>query len=85
MKGVAGFRQHKTITGVSGTLGAQYTTTEVTNSTGDDILFYVNDFPGGGHPASDGIPIKAGTTRIIPMIIYNFTSSGIVTVVAYGM
>lgn len=85
MIGVAGFRSHKVLVGTEGTLGTQYSLIEVTNGTGADVLFYLNDFPESGHPATDGIPIKAGTTRVIPMICHNFTASGIVTVVAYGM
>ena len=85
MLGVAGFRQHKVITGTSGVLGTQYIYTEVTNNTGADVLLYLNDFPEGGHPATEGIPIKAWTTRPIPMKCHNFTASDVVTVVAYGM
>ena len=85
MRGLAGFRQHKVIIGTSGSIGTPYIYMEVTNDTGADVLFYLNDFPEGGHPATDGIPIKAGTTRSVPMECYNFTASGTVTVVAYGM
>jgi len=85
MLGVAGFRQYKVIVGAVGTLGTQYAYIEVTNDTGADVLLYLNDFPEGGHPATDGIPIKAGTTRPIPVTCYNFVASGTVTVVAYGM
>ena len=80
----AGFRSHKVVTGTSGTLGTQYLHIEVTNDGGSAILFYPNDFPEQGRPATEGIPVKAGATRIIPMTCYNFTASGTVTVVAYG-
>lgn len=88
MKGVAGCRDVLVITGVSGNIGAQYIYVEVTNNTGVDILFYPNDFPSQGHATSGdikyGIPIKVGTTREIPMTVYNYTASGVVTIVAYA-
>jgi hypothetical protein len=89
MKSVVGCRSVKVLAGVtSGTLGGQYILSEVTNAGASDVLFYPNDFPNQGHPANgvpdQGIPIKAGETRVIPMIIYNFTTTGKVTVVAYG-
>ena len=85
MKGLAGCRQCEVLTDVtSGTLGAQYIYAEVTNDGATDVMFTViNDFStASGAPQS--IPIKAGTTRDIPMLIYSFTASGPVTVVAYG-
>lgn len=57
---------------------------EVTNDTGDTVYFNVNDNTEGGHPGTK-IPIKAGTTRAIPMAIYTFEASDTVTVVSYGM
>lgn len=57
---------------------------EVTNKTGVDIDFLVNDYPGQG---SNGvsIPIPANSTRQIPLQLYKFKATGVVTVVAYGM
>lgn len=57
---------------------------EVTNDTAGTVKFYPNQFEGQGHKG-DGIPIKAGQTRIIPMAVYNFKADGVVTVVAYRM
>jgi hypothetical protein len=57
---------------------------EVTNNGAEDVEISLNDFSFQGHPASEGIPIKAGTTRNIPMRVYNFKATGAVTVVAYS-
>jgi hypothetical protein len=89
MKGVAGCRSVLVLPAANaGTLGTQYIYVEVTNDTASDIIFYPNDFGSQGHPAaglvSQGIPIKAGTTREIPMAVYNYTATGNVTVVAYA-
>ncbi len=86
MRGAAGFRYHKTLSNVtSGDLGTQFLVVEVTNGGITDVLFYGNDFTEQGHPPGEGIPIVAGTTREIPLTIYNFKASGPVTVVAYAM
>ncbi len=60
-----------------------YVYAEVTNDTQATVYFEVNGNPQGGHPGSK-IPIKAGTTRAIPMALHTFKASGVVTVVAYG-
>lgn len=85
-KGVAGLRAVKVLTNVtSGTLDAMKVVyMEVTNSGAVDVTISVNDFTAQGHPPSEGIPVLAGTTREIPMEIFNFTATGAVTVVAYG-
>ena len=61
-----------------------YVFLEVTNNGTSDVKFYVNDFAHQG-VKEQGIPIKAGTTRVIPMQIYKFRATGPVTVVAYRM
>jgi hypothetical protein len=86
MKGT-GFRSVMVIPDANaGELGTQYVLVEVTATT--DVIFYPNDFPTQGHPTkgitSCGIPIKGGTTRVIPMLVYNYTATGNVTVVAYA-
>lgn len=48
-----------------------------------DITFSPNQYL--GIPDGGGILIKANTTRIIPLILYNFTATGACTVVAYRM
>lgn len=83
-----GFRSHKVITGTTGVLDRQgaFIYLEVTSAT--DTLFYpnINDVNGNIAPAgSDGIPLKAGVTKIIPMAVYNFKADAAVTVVAYRM
>lgn len=88
MKGVAGFREVQVLSNVSnGKLNVASSYIEVTNGGGSDVTIYVNDFPTNGHPTngdpSKGILIKAGTTREIPMLVYNFVATGAVTVVAY--
>jgi hypothetical protein len=57
---------------------------EVTNATGATVDFKVNDYPENGHKGVS-IPIPAGTTRAIPLVVYKFTASSAVTVVAYGL
>lgn len=61
-----------------------YVLIEVTNDTASDVDFTINDFREQGH-IGDTIPVKAGTTRQIPMAVYNFVASNTVTVVAYGL
>jgi hypothetical protein len=58
---------------------------EVTNKTASDIDFTVNHFPENVGTPAVAIPIPANTTRAIPMTLYRFKASGVVTVVAYGM
>ena len=87
MKGIAGCRTVLVIPNANaGELGTQFIYVEVSADT--DVIFYPNDFPTQGHPTkgvvSCGIPIKAGTTREIPMLVYNYTATGNVTVVAYA-
>lgn len=89
MKGIAGCRTVKVLSNVtSGDIGTPFVSVEVTNSNATDVTLYVNHFPEQGHATVgdplQGIPIKAGTTREIPMIVYNFVATGAVTVVAYG-
>lgn len=57
---------------------------EVTNDTASTVKLKVNHNPEGGHPGAV-IPIKAGTTRAIPLALYTFEADGVVTVVSYGM
>lgn len=57
---------------------------EVTNDTDAEVKFIVNDNPQGGHPGV-GIPIPAKSTRAVPVSLYSFRTTGVVTVVAYGM
>ena len=88
MKGVVGFRDVQVFSNVvSGSLATVSQYIEVTNSNATDTIIYLNDFPEQGHPtldiASKGIPIKAGTTREIPMQVYNFSATNAVTVIAY--
>jgi hypothetical protein len=87
-RGQAGFREVQTFYSVTtGTLDRQASYVEVTNNGSTDIIFYPNDFPNSGHPtanvASKGIPVKAETTREIPMLLFNFVASGPITLVAY--
>jgi hypothetical protein len=56
---------------------------EVTNDTASAVDFLVNDYPEQGHQGT-AIPIKANTTRPIPLTVYKFKATGVVTVVAYG-
>ena len=58
---------------------------EVTNDTEATIDFVVNDFQENTGVTPQAIPIPAGVTRAIPMTLYKFKASGVVTVVAYGM
>lgn len=57
---------------------------EVTNDTAVEVAFTVNHYPEHGR-VGVAIPVKAGTTRTIPLAVYKFTASGVVTVVAYGL
>jgi hypothetical protein len=85
MANFAGFRTVQVLSNVTdGTLNGNTLLIEVTNPGGTDVTIRLNNFPEQGHPASDPIPVKAGSTREIPMRVYNFTASGAVTVVAYG-
>lgn len=47
---------------------------------GSDIIFY----PNKQNPTQNGIPVKDGTTRQIPLRLYDFKASGNCTVVLYG-
>jgi hypothetical protein len=86
---VFGFRSHAVFEGVTeGVLDSHgaYLYAEVTNDGQSDVYFFPNPIlPSGiANPAVPaGIPIKAGTTRAIPMSLYTFKASGPVTVVAY--
>lgn len=85
---IAGLRKVRVFEGVTeATLDrhGSYIYLEVTNAGGSEVKFYPNDFEEQGHPATAGIPIAPGTTRTVPMTVYNFKASGAVTVVAYGM
>lgn len=57
---------------------------EVTNDTASTVYIEANHNPEGGHPGVK-IPIKAGATRAIPLALYSFKPTGVVTVVSYGM
>lgn len=57
---------------------------EVENPGAKDAEFMVNEFLHQGHPGTT-IKIKAGTTRAIPLTIYNFKSTEAVNIVAYGL
>lgn len=86
--GLAGFRSVKVLLATTGdTLSdhGDWIYAEVTNNGASDVTFSVNDYTSQGSVPSPGIPIKAGTTRNIPMAIYNFTATGPVDVVAYRM
>lgn len=83
-----GFRTHKVQTGTTGDLDRHgaYTHLEVEAAT--NTLFYPNALLDDGQPnprQPDGIPIKAGVTRIILMQVYNWKADAAVTVVAYRM
>lgn len=83
-----GFRLVKVLENVqSGELdrSGSYTYLEVSNLTGATVYFRPNRDVQQGHvPPAQSIPIPANSTRVIPMIVYNFTATGDVTVVAYG-
>lgn len=88
MKALVGLRDYNVYTNVtSATLVPSAAYMEVTNSGGTDVTVYLNDYPDQGHPAKNiagkGIPIKAGTTREIPVLTGNITATGPVTIVAY--
>lgn len=57
---------------------------EVENPGNTDIQFKFNDFIEQGHVGIT-LPIKANSTRKIPVKIYHFVASGPVNVVAYGL
>ena len=48
------------------------------------VKFHVNDFTDQGHKGA-GIPIPPNSTRAIPLTVYKFTATDVVTVIAYGM
>lgn len=83
---VAGFRKIKVfreVTEAEIDRSGAFIFIEVTNDNASDVDFTVNDFRSQGHsPVS--IPIKAGTTRQIPLAVYHFTATAPVTVVAYA-
>lgn len=82
---LAGMRTVKVLENVtSGDLGMDYVMVEVTNNGGSPVKFFPNDYPEQGHPATEGIPVKNGETRQIPMLVRNFKASGAITIVAYG-
>lgn len=84
-----GFRKVRTFVDVpAGTVTeidkhGNFSLIEVTNDGDEPVEFHVNDFTHQGH-SGDMIPIPAKTTRVIPLVVYNFHATGIVTVVAYG-
>lgn len=61
-----------------------YSYIEVTNNTASEVDFIINDYPEQGH-IGVGIPIPPNYTRAIPLNVYKFKATGVVTVVAYGM
>lgn len=83
---VAGFRTHLVATGIEGDLSRYGEILYAEVDADVDTLFYPNPMMLDGTPkpvAPDGIPIKAGVTRCIPMALYNFKADAAVTVVAY--
>lgn len=58
---------------------------EVTNDTAATVNVTINDFPEGGYTGKAVIPVKANTTRQIPMMTYRISADGACQVVAYGM
>jgi hypothetical protein len=90
MNGAYGFHTHKVVTGTEGDISGRgyFKMVEVTSTV--DTLFYPNAFNYNedgtfSHPKhSDGIPIKAGVPKVIPMAVYNFKADAAVTVVAFG-
>ena len=57
---------------------------EVTNNNASEVKFHANDFTDQGHKGV-GIPIPPNSTRAIPLTVYKFTATDVVTVIAYGM
>ena len=57
---------------------------EVTNDNDADTEIHLNEFEGQGHMGVS-IPVKAKTTRQIPLAVYRFRADHPVTVVAYRM
>jgi hypothetical protein len=86
---LAGFRSYKTISYTTGLITlddkGSYIYAEVTNGGAADITFSPNIYPENGLADGGGITVKVGTTRSIPMIIYNFQASGACTITAYRM
>ena len=84
---IAGRRDYQVLTGVQGTFNKACQFVEITNTGGTDATVYLNDFPQQGRPANGvvekAILVKAGTTRQIPLMTYNFRASASVTVVGY--
>jgi hypothetical protein len=54
---------------------------EVTNAGATTIKVYMNEFE--GKLSSQGVPVLAGQTRIIPMYVFNLRATGAITVVGY--
>lgn len=81
----SGYRQHIVKTGLTGFLSRSGAVHRVEVDAAADTMFYPNAFEDDGTTPrpSDGIPIKAGVTRVIPMQIYNYKADASVTVVAY--
>lgn len=84
MSNHVGFRYYKTIEYntpnelVELDFQGSFILSEVTSDS--DIIFY----PNKQNPSQNGIPVKAGTTRQIPLRIYDFKADGNCTVVLYG-
>lgn len=82
-----GYRGHKVVTATSSGLlsrSGAFHRLEVDSAT--DTLFYPNaldDALNAVTPPVDGIPIKAGVTRVIPMQVYTYKADAPVTIVAY--
>lgn len=81
-----GFRGHKVVTGTSGVIDRAGALHRVEVDSAVDTLFFPNALDDKGVERMvpiDGIPIKAGVTRVIPMQIYSYKANATVTVVAY--
>lgn len=91
MIALAGFRSHLVFKDVTESsvadeqqlLSGNYIYTEVTNTGEDTVEIFINDSAKRGRRTS-GIPIRSGETRGIPLALYNFRSTGAITIVAYA-
>jgi hypothetical protein len=85
----AGFRSYRTINYTTGLVTlddkGSFLYAEVTNDGAEDITFSPNIYLKNGLADGGGITIKAATTRIIPMSVYNFQATGACIVTAYRM
>ena len=78
------FRTSRTLKSVTeGDLNGVFQLLEVTNDGATDVDFTPNAMGSGF--MGDPIPVKAGTTRTIPLSVYNFKATGAITIVAYRL